>query len=140
MDSSKLKDLIVILLIEESTKSGNEFTFDAGATPIKEHTLEDVERVLQALAQDRFIKCEPLMSNNYLITLNQSIFDLRERGGFSMQLEILKLKFEKLQLEVEKLENEDSEKSNMTISTFRDLLSILDPLINIVSAIAQFVK
>jgi hypothetical protein len=137
MDSSKLKDLVVTLLIEESAKSGNEFTFDAGATPIKEHTLEDVERVLQALAQDRFIKCEPLMSNNYLITLNQSIFDLRERGGFSMQIEILKLKYDVLQLEVDKLEKEESEKSKKAITIIRDILEILEPLINVVTNITK---
>lgn len=140
MDSSKLKDLIVTLLIEESSKVGNRFTFDAGATPIKESTSNDIERVLHSLAQDGFIKCDDLLENNYFITLNQSIFDLKERGGFSMQLEILKLRFEKLQIEVEKLEEVDFEKNSMKISTFRDITGILSSLINIVSTIADSYK
>ncbi len=140
MDSSKLKDLIVTLLIEESSKVGNRFTFDACATPIKESTSDDVERVLHSLAQDGFINCDDLLENNYFITLNQSIFDLKERGGFSMQLEILKLRFEKLQIEVEKLEKEDFEKSSMKVSAFRDITGILSSLINIVSAIADSYK
>lgn len=140
MDSSILRDLVVTLLIEESSKARTSFTFDVSATPIEGCSPEEIERVLQALATEGFIECNALMCNNLRITLNQSIFDLKERGGFSMQFEMLKLQYDKLQLEVEKLEKEVAPQHIGQTSTFRNIVGTLDSIINIVSTLIQSIK
>lgn len=140
MDSSILRDLVVTLLIEESSKAGNSFTFDVSATPIEGCSPEEIERVLQALATEGFINYDVLMHHNCLITLNQSIFDLKERGGYSMQIDFLKLQYDKLQLEVEKLEKEVAPQHMGQTSTFRNIVGTLDSIINIVSTLIQSIK